>query len=83
MKNQELESRLNQLAGNIMGVQTLLLSVVATSGKRMEIANHLREEARRTHAVLHGESTMPDETLAALENWYATTLSLLLSDEEL
>jgi hypothetical protein len=79
----ELESRLNQMTGNLMGLQTLLLSVIATSGKRVEIANHFREDAIRNLATLNAESNLPDETLAFLEHWYATTLEMLVSDEEL
>ncbi|BAK75405.1 hypothetical protein NH8B_0570 [Pseudogulbenkiania sp. NH8B] len=83
MDNKELESRLNQLTGNVMGLQTLLLSVIATSGKRVNIANHFKEEALRTMATLNAESGLPDEVLGNLERWYATTLEMLISDEEL
>ena len=77
----EHESRINQLTGNMMGVQMLLLSVVANSGRRVEIANHLQEEARRTLATMNGESALPDEVLHHLENWLTTTVDMLLSDE--
>lgn len=83
MDNKELESRLNQLTGNLMGVQTLLLSVIATSGRRAEIANHFKEESARMLATMNAESTLEDETLAYLDHWCTTTLDLLVSDEEL
>lgn len=83
MDNKEIESRLNQLTGNMMGLQTLLLSVIANSGKRVEIANHFKEDALRTMATLNAESSLSDETLATLEHWYASTLEMLVSDEEL
>jgi len=83
VENKELTSRLNQLTGNVMGVQTLLLSVIATSGRRTEIANHLREEMARLTAVMNAESQLPDETLFHLEHWLNTTLEMLVSDEEL
>lgn len=83
MENKEVESRLNQLTGNMMGIQTLLLSVIATSGRRTEIANHLREEMARLTAVMNAESSLPDETLQHLEHWLTSTLEMLISDEEL
>lgn len=83
MNDQNLQSRINQLTGNMMGIQTLLLSVIATSGKRVEIANHLREETDRLTAVLNAESGLPDETLHTLEHWLASTLDMLVSDEDL
>ncbi|MCP1290917.1 hypothetical protein HA052_24685 [Chromobacterium haemolyticum] len=83
MDNKEIESRLNQLTGNLMGVQTLLLSVVATSGRRAEIANHFREESARMLATMNAESNLSDETLSYLDHWCTTTLSMLLSDEDL
>ncbi|MDW5417730.1 hypothetical protein R6242_14260 [Iodobacter sp. CM08] len=79
--NTEIESRLNQLTGNIMGLQTLVLAVVATSGRSQLIAEYLQKETLVTLANLNAESTQADETLQRMEYWLRTTIDLLLSDE--
>lgn len=76
----ELESRINQLAGNMLGIQTLLLSIVATSPRRNTIVEHFIAEARHTHATLLAESSMPDEVLHQLDHWYATTVTALMEE---
>lgn len=81
METKEIEARINHLTGNIMGLQTLLLSVIATSDKKDDIIKHFIEDARNTHAVLLAESKLPDDTLHQLDSWYATTIQMLLEDQ--
>ena len=83
MQKTDIERRLDQLTGNLMGLQTLLLSVIATSGRRAAIAAHMRQEAEAQLAHLNAESGLPDDVLAYLEHWFATTLAFLDSDEAL
>lgn len=80
METDELESRLNQMMGNMMGMQTLLLSVIATSGKRTEILSHFREEAETANAVFI-QSRLPDEAIAHFARWVSTTFDMLADDE--
>ncbi|MDE1715804.1 hypothetical protein PWG14_25380 [Chromobacterium amazonense] len=80
MENNEIRTRLDILTGNMLGLQTLLLSIVATSAKRDEIIRYFEEEARHTHATLIADPGMSDEVLHQLEQWYATTLTALQSE---
>ena len=79
----EIESRLNQLTGNIMGLQTLVLAIISTSDRRQAIAEHLQRDAAMTLAHMNAESRQPDEVLQQMEQWLNTTVEMLLSDEQL
>jgi hypothetical protein len=79
----EIESRLNQLTGNVMGLQTLILAIISTSDRRQAIAEHLQRDAAMTLAHMNAESRQADETLQQMEQWLNTTIEMLLSDEQL
>lgn len=83
MENNETTARLNHLTGNMMGLQALVLSIVATSGRRTEIANHFAEESQRALATFIGESNLPDDAIHHFQHWCETTVAMLMSDEEL
>ncbi len=74
----ELESRVNQLTGNMLGIQTLLLALYANHPDKESVIRYFISDAKHTHAMLHGESTLPDEALEYLNHWYTTTASMLL-----
>lgn len=75
---EEIETRLNNITGNMLGIQTLLLALYATSDKKSEIIEHFISDAKNTHAMLIAESTLPDAVLHQLDNWYATTVQTMM-----
>ncbi|OVE45603.1 hypothetical protein [Chromobacterium violaceum] len=79
MENTELESRLNQLYGNYMGLQALIHSMILTSDyrQRQKLLDHFKTESESVRADMWNESRQADEALHAMENFCNTTIAWL------